>query len=213
MSNTRMPNRDPIKSPYHDQGSFNYEPLQWRSRGLIKAYVKGIENDVPWCYGTWGALILLPHAQPLEIYGTTNQTASDQVEIQAVSRALSYLYPWGIRIEIITESKNLVKCFTAGFREQMINHRWTDLDGKVDENRDLLIELFKVTGPLSVTCRMVDKQSESVYMKIASDAAKGRLKEISFHIDVHADENKPLRTISMVTFYPSSQNIPEEGNF
>lgn len=94
--------------------------------------------------GGWAA-ILIYRGQTLELAGYAPQTTNNRMELTAPIQALSRLKV-PCNVKVYSDSSYLVNAFRQHWLENWVKQNWIKSDKKPVENRDLWMELLRLSS-------------------------------------------------------------------
>ena len=123
---------------------FIYE-ARWTMKKVI-IYTDGAcsNNQSKTNHGGYGA-ILEYKGHIKEIHGSEENTTTNRMEMKALIHALLALKETDIEIDVYSDSAYLIDCFTKKWYVSWEKNGWINSQKKPVENKDLWVELLKLT--------------------------------------------------------------------
>lgn len=138
--------------------------------------------------GGWGAVLIfgeLPEDEEklfskyaddkstLEIYGSSNDTTNQQMEIKAITEALKRLKKANYQIHIFSDSAYVVNCMNEKWWHNWKSNGWINSQKKPVANREFWEELLQVIEDnfLNVTFHKAKGHSNIYYNELADKLA------------------------------------------
>jgi ribonuclease HI len=128
--------------------------------------------------GGWGAvLILAGKAYEKKLYGGEPESTNNRMELTAAIRALEALKR-PCEVEFYTDSQYLQKAFTQGWLENWQKNNWRTAAKKPVQNKDLWLELIKLSGMHQIEWKWVKGHSNNKYNEICDQLVHKARKEL-----------------------------------
>ena len=125
--------------------------------------------------GGWGAVILIPTKDPVHLYGGSNQTTNNQMELTAVINALKY-FKEHQNIKLCTDSKYVMN----GIESWIINWKkngWKTAAKKPVKNKEMWESLDGQISNHSVEWQWIKGHSGNEHNEMADFLARRYIEE------------------------------------
>lgn len=125
--------------------------------------------------GGWGC-VLIYNGNEKELYGNSNDTTNNIMEITATLEALKAL-KFPCEVDLYSDSAYVVNCFNQGWIYNWIKKGWKTASGQPVKNRELWEELYSLTQIHNVTFHKVKGHANNKYNNRCDELARNAITE------------------------------------
>jgi len=120
--------------------------------------------------GGWGAVIISPDKAVQEIFGSTQHTTNNRMELRAAIESLKHL-PEGCPATIFSDSKYLQQGITLWF-EKWLKSNWQTMAGSNVQNKDLWKDLIRAAEKHHITWNWIKGHADNDFNNRADELAR-----------------------------------------
>ena len=152
-----------------------------QQRKEVTIYTDGACVKNPGGAGGWGAILIYQNYYK-EISGGCESTTNNRMEITGVIEAMKRL-KFPCDVTVISDSKYVVNAFEMGWLQKWKNNLWRKPNGVPVPNKDLWLELLKISKKHNVKYQWVKGHANNKFNNRCDELAEAQAR---LHITVNS---------------------------
>ncbi|MBS96970.1 MAG: cyclic pyranopterin monophosphate synthase MoaC [SAR202 cluster bacterium] len=149
---------------------------------MIKVYTDGscLGNPGP---GGWGAVIIFPNGEEMELSGSEEDTTNNRMELRSVIEALHFIEPGSI-IELFSDSLYVINTITKGWKKKANISLWNELEKVIQKHSN-------------ISWNWVKGHSGDFYNEKVNDLAQGKAEMVKKNKLSHISEEGKVQMVDV----------------